>query len=104
MLTMKTVPYTRFHLPLGRKTTEYIDISDAAAIIYDNIVSCGCMLTMEVLRNGSQISICVEQNEFGDFDCRVHPLDSNLDLHFERMILDFKEENFDKWIKQFSNE
>lgn len=72
---MKTIPFTRFHLPNGRQSQTSIEVDDEMFKQWELVRANGFRMTVEILGTGA-VSQCIEDPELGDFDielCRNEP-------------------------------
>ena len=97
---MKTIPFTQFLRPNGRRKPVTLDVSDEAAARFYEAEKLGCRMTVEELTTG-EASLCVE-HEDGDVDCVVVPNGPGVREAVEAMLLRFSLESFNAWHKEMT--
>lgn len=93
---MKSIPFTRFHLPDGRRSETEIEVTDAEFVQFEKVRAAGFRMTVELLQNG-MVSQCVEDPELGDFDCVVTANGPQVTVELSKMLLRFDPKVAAKW-------
>lgn len=94
---MKAIPFAQFLMPNGKRRDETISLEDDCFERYQQIVSCGCRLTAEILGTG-QVSFCIEHPE-GDFDCVISTNGPEVPVAISAMLRNFNTKRFDEWLR-----
>jgi hypothetical protein len=92
----------QFMRPHGYQKIVDREISDDLAGKWKEIQDSGCRLTMEVLMT-RQVSICIEDEDWGDFDSRIVLNGPEVISAVEDLIRNFTMEGFVRW-KEYQQE
>ncbi len=95
---MPNIPFTRFHLPMGRQTPTELEVDQETADAAAKIIAAGFRFTVEILSNGS-VSQCIEDRDVGDYDCVICANGPDVPAKAREMVLRFNPEEAALWRK-----
>jgi exonuclease III len=95
------IEVTQFMNPSGRQVNQTTKIKDQFQEKYVLMKRLGCRFTAEVLNTG-QVSVCIEEPDYGDIDIRIIPNGPKVQSAYEEMLADFTQEKYDTFIKEMS--
>lgn len=85
---MRTIPFTQYMLPHGRKVPVSIEVADDVAGKADELIAQGICFECEVLTTG-QVSLTITDPELGDLDIHVRQNGPGIREAVEDMVRKF---------------